>query len=562
MSTTKTYTTGKIYPYGATPCSSDGGQNVGLSNIANIYDNNTETYAYADNLYWSTFGGNTHWRAYWNANSFTTAGINSYDTINSVTVYIDIYPTASKVKWSTLKYTYSIAQSGTIDFGSNGTPNTSTVDKRTVLSGSVPVGSLLNGLTLGFKLENTNAITQLDIRVYDVYLVVNYTRIFNDITFTTTPVEGGQITGATSGSYARGTQLTVSAIPAAGYKFNGWILPVAATTPTRTITVTGDATYLASFIVVGGTLKVDYQGGNFENSSYSVKYSPLGYTSLTLNPATKSGYKFVGWSYTNNSGGSFTVSADGYTEYYYGTIDGATDTLFAIWEPIYITYDSIFNFQKWKDKGITSDNGVVSNISDIGFEFTASADDAYTRESPAFPVTKGQNYTLECNVTGGPFQIFVFNCPTLNGDWGNMPAGQQFTYKDNETKFEFSALTDYITIRCDSVGTGTAVTFENIRIYPSEFAYMSTTVSSQKRHNTAEWNMPTPVREGYLFVGWNAMPEGKGEYITAESDFPTNDIVLYSQWVAVVLPSISSVQITPNPCDAGQGFIISVGFTE
>ena len=87
-------------------------------------------------------------------------------------------------------------------------------------------------------------------------------------------------------------------------------------------------------------------------------------------------------------------------------------------------------------------------------------------------------------------------------------------------------------------------------------------LSYGQRSNLGQWDMPIPERAGYNFIGWNTKLDGGGIFYTENSAFPTEDTILYSQWEVITLPDINSVQITPNPCNAGQGFIISVGFTE
>lgn len=63
------------------------------------------------------------------------------------------------------------------------------------------------------------------------------------------PANGGTVSGG--GSYASGSQVTLTASPASGYRFAGWSDGV--TTATRTVTVSASMTYTASFVVNGGS---------------------------------------------------------------------------------------------------------------------------------------------------------------------------------------------------------------------------------------------------------------------------------------------------------------------
>lgn len=239
-------------------------------------------------------------------------------------------------------------------------------------------------------------------------------------------------------------------------------------------------------------------------------YHNMGSTfTITATPST--GYKFVKW-----SDGVTTISRS-------ITVTGNA-TYTAVFEKIYVTYDSIFSFKRWADNGIGTGSGVsISNLSDVGFTGTALVDDAYTSECrPLIPVTNGQTYIFECDTSGGNFEFFIFNCNS-SGAWSN------FTY-GNTNKFNFTATTDYVSIRCDIVGTGTVVNFSNFRMYPADCPYMSTSVSTAERTDVVSWSMPTPTRQGYKFKGWNTKADGSGTTYTSSSTFPVSDLALYSQW--------------------------------
>lgn len=230
---------------------------------------------------------------------------------------------------------------------------------------------------------------------------------------------------------------------------------------------------------------------------------------------TANGYIFKGWKASNGT--------------IYTTLPAAGEvdvTYTAVWEldKTYVLYDSIFSFKRWKDTNLASNSFIsVSDVTDIGFKGTALVDDAYTDECrPLIPVTNGKTYTFECDTSGGSFEFFIFNCNS-SGSWSN------FTY-GNTKKFNFTASTDYVSIRCDVVGTGTVVNFSNFRIYPADCPYMSNSVSSAERTDKDSWSMPTPIREGYKFKGWNTKPDGTGTVYTSSSVFPTSDLILYSQW--------------------------------
>lgn len=295
------------------------------------------------------------------------------------------------------------------------------------------------------------------------------------------------------------------------------------TIPTYTLTINAGT---------GGTVT---GGGTYNNQA-----------TATLSATPNSGYRFKQWS-DGNTSATRTVTVTG----------NATYT--AYFEPIYILYDSIFSFKRWANNNLTSwDLITISNVTDTGFTGTAKVDDAYTTECrPLIPVEAGKAYTFECTASGGGFEFFVFNCES-SGAWSD------FTY-GNTQSFNFTPTKSYISIRCDVVGTGTVVNFSNFRIYPADCPYMSSSVSASERTDVSSWSMPTPTREGYTFKGWNTKPDGSGTTYTSSSAFPSNDLVLYSQWEEVKL-EIKNVQMiyldkqisATNKVPCGEGFVISV----
>jgi uncharacterized repeat protein (TIGR02543 family) len=76
--------------------------------------------------------------------------------------------------------------------------------------------------------------------------VVNFS-----LTTSANPLAGGSVSGA--GTYASGTVATITATPAAGYSFVGWSGASTATTPTASVTMTGNLSVTANFILNSGT---------------------------------------------------------------------------------------------------------------------------------------------------------------------------------------------------------------------------------------------------------------------------------------------------------------------
>ncbi len=331
------------------------------------------------------------------------------------------------------------------------------------------------------------------------------------------------------------------------YDFSGWSPSLGA--------ITANTTYTAQYTATKRSYIITAVASPSEAGAVTGGGSGLYGTTKTLTAKANSGYKFVKWS-DGITTASRTVSVTG----------NATYT--AVFGPIYVAFDSIFNFEKWKANGITGSNSVVSDITDTGFTLTSNSEvNEGTASSPYFPVEAGKSYKIDIDTIGDGWDVYIFfHSETSTG------TGLEFTDATNRFSSNGSGNATRVftapegavkaQIRCDANGSSNTVTFSNFRIYPADCEYMSTTVAAEDRSNAISWDIPTPTCEGYEFIGWNTEPDGSGTAYTSDSSFPADDLTLYSQWKVIALPEFSSVQITPNPCDAGQGFIISVAFIE
>lgn len=149
------------------------------------------------------------------------------------------------------------------------------------------------------------------------------TNIREKFTVTTTADGNGKISG--EGSYIKGTLVNLIATPNDGYKFIGWIKDgkIVGTDSTLNFTVEADTEVTAVFGISG----INYyslkayatEGGSIPCSGE--KFYPAG-AGISLTAVADDGYKFVGWSYTENGDIALT------SEYYISKISCDT-TLYA-----------------------------------------------------------------------------------------------------------------------------------------------------------------------------------------------------------------------------------------
>lgn len=330
---------------------------------------------------------------------------------------------------------------------------------------------------------------------------------------------GGTVSG--SGTYnVVGGSATIKATPNANYRFVKW--SDGDTNAERTITVSEsdisanvtNLSYTATFelITYNLTVNADTGGSVSGGGTYTTG------SSVTISATPKAGYKFVKWN-DGNTSASRTVTVT------------ANATYTATFIPIFVTYDSIFSFSKWKEKGISaSTRGTISNITDTGFTMTASIDDAYTVYSHIFPVEAGKTYTLEFEATGGAsstsFESFVFfHSSSSDYSWSALKNSYA-----NKWNFTVPDGYSWASIRVDANLSGETITYNNFRIYPTDYSYMGSTVSAANRSDIAAWSIPTPTRSNYTFLGWYTQPNGGGTKYTASSTYPSDDLTLYSSW--------------------------------
>lgn len=135
-------------------------------------------------------------------------------------------------------------------------------------------------------------------------------------TFTINAGTGGKITAGSSGSYAAGNQINVSATPNAGYSFAGWTVSagsVASNTSVTTFTMPASAaTLTATFKQNNYSLTVKTVEHCSVNSNVNGTAYHFG-DSIQISATPATGYLFAGW--TSNNGGTFGNSKSASTTF-------------------------------------------------------------------------------------------------------------------------------------------------------------------------------------------------------------------------------------------------------
>jgi uncharacterized protein (TIGR02145 family)/uncharacterized repeat protein (TIGR02543 family) len=139
----------------------------------------------------------------------------------------------------------------------------------------------------------------------NVTMTANFTRITHTLTVERNPATGGSVTrNPEQTHYDVGTQVTVKATPASGYRFTGWSgVPSGVNTSNDSVIVTMNTnlTLTANFTRITHTLTVERNptaGGTVSPSGASTRDEG---SPVSITATASSGYRFVNWTVTSGT---------------------------------------------------------------------------------------------------------------------------------------------------------------------------------------------------------------------------------------------------------------------
>jgi len=395
------------------------------------------------------------------------------------------------------------------------------------------------------------------------------------LTIISEPSVGGNVSREPSRTvYTAGEIVTVTAMAERGYRFTGWSGGASGTDTSITVTMNGNMTLTANF-VVSYTISFDATGGTVNPRSGTT--DPNGKLDSLPTP-TRSGYTFVGWSDTNihfagthiTTNTVFTANTVIYAQWQYVSITGGTNCTSAetckkvtigtqIWmaENLNIEYgegslcygnspDSCAKYGRlytwdaakmacptgwhlptnaeWETLvGYVGGSSVAGNKlkSRSGWNNNGNGTDEY-----GFSALPGGSYTSDHSQPyyskesfGGAGYSGYWSTASHSDPWSQSGSGSFEALRS----IALAGITSSYSVRC--VSDAAAPTFT------ITFDANGGTVSPQTGTTTTSGklaSLPTPTRDGYSFDGWYTAATG-GAAVTTSSVFGWNTTI-YAHW--------------------------------
>ena len=365
--------------------------------------------------------------------------------------------------------------------------------------------------------------------------------VYYNLTVNTT---GNGSVSPSSGTYADGTVVNLTATPNAGWEFAGWSGDLTGTNNPATITMDADKTVTATFTRIQHTLTVNTTGNG------SVSLSPAGGTynegtTVTLTATPDAGWEFAGWSGdltgTNNPA-TITMDAD----------KTVTATFTRIQHTLTVNHTGNGSVNLSPAGGIYNEGTVVTLTAtpDAGWEFAGWSGDLTGTNNPA-TITMDADKTVTATFTRIQHTLTVNT--TGNGSVSLSPAGG--TYNEGTTVtltatpdagWEFSGwsgdltgTTNPATITMDADKTVTA-TFTRIQHtltvhHTGNGSVSLSPAGGTYNEGTVVTLTATPVA-GWEFTGWSGDLTGTNNPATITMDADKTVMAIFSQLGQTYVP--------------------------
>ena len=360
--------------------------------------------------------------------------------------------------------------------------------------------------------------------------------------------------GGLTTNLAYGAALKAPASPSrTGYSFTGWKPAVPSTMPAS------NATFTAQWKINSYAIAFDSNGGGGSMARQEVSYGES--VALAGNSFTRKGYAFAGWAKTADGAADYK---DGQSVSNLSTAQGATVTLYAVWEPIGYTVSFSANGGSgtMRAQAMTYDQSaaLTSNVfTRAGFAFAGWAktadgsvyyDDGQSVRNLAseegavaslYAVWEVNSYFIAFDGNGGsgtametiqaaytddvrlPENTFVRTGYSYSG-WAAKANARSPDYAERATVSKLSAVNR-------STVTLYAVWTANVYSVSFDPAGGSACEGMTLAYDSAYAGLPVPERVGYAFDGWH---DDAGDLVEETTKMTTAaDTTLHARWTPV-----------------------------
>lgn len=387
-----------------------------------------------------------------------------------------------------------------------------------------------------------NTVFIKNIRLYVLYTIPEYT-------ISVSAGTGGTVTGG--GTFEQGQTVTIQATPNIGYRFVKW--SDGNTNASRTVTVSGNATYTAYFEKLtyaitasagaGGTVS---GGGTFEHGA-----------TVTIKATPDIGYRFVKWDEDGNTSASRTVTVSG----------NATYT--AVFEAIIYTIKYVDNSGTSTVSASFGQEISARAISDKNITITYNETSSRgNTETYKFPVRGWKDSNSIVAKDGKTYTIDVFDAPFYANKYSDLY--NVFGYN------KYGLINHYIDYGLSEGRQCKPNSSEPCGVYLQDRTINSlSTTHGQQIVLEAVYEDRVLVtigdisKSGYIFKGWQS-PEHTELLQPGTQVYFTGSATLTAVWEAVdTPPEFTSASLTyagsqvsaGNKVPAGESCILSVGVT-
>jgi len=370
----------------------------------------------------------------------------------------------------------------------------------------------------------TGTITMAATNKFRTAMVADYVFSFTTIPqlkVSSSPTAGGTTTGA--GTFAQGSKVTVSAIPASGYTFTNWTdsgtVNIVSTSASYQYTMAGNRALVANFsVVVAGNFAVNLSSNPAAGGTTIGAGSYNAGATVAMTATPNAGYSFVNWTEAGiavSTSSSFQITALAANRTFVANFSAVAASQFAV---VLSSSPALGGTTSGSGAFASGSSVTINAAPNAGYTFTNWTDPAtgtIVSTSSSYTFVLSANRTLVANFT---LNTYTLNTTAVNGTVVKNP--NQVTYNTGTTVQLTAAGSPGFTFTSwsgDATGNANPLTVSmtaNKNITANFTAGFTLNVSAVngvvvKNPNQTAYTSGTSVlltataNAGYVFVSWS-----------------------------------------------------------